>query len=129
VPGHADNHRAAAASGHDEAISELVVTSQRREEPRLLHAGNIDRLDSATIADVQHQHMRELLTRVAAAWLTRASGQEHLTAIRSPVLTGGDSCGAFLFLENGIPTRPVGFCSAIARCRPIRDAKARQRLP
>ncbi len=102
---------AAAASGDDETISELVVTSQRREEPRLLHAGNIDRLDGATIADVQHQHIHELLTRVSGVWLSRGSGQEHLTAIRSPVLTGGGSCGAFLFLEDGIPTRPAGFCN------------------
>ena len=41
----------------------------------------------------------------------RGSGQESLTAIRSPVLTGAGSCGAFLFLENGIPIRPVGFCN------------------
>ena len=41
----------------------------------------------------------------------RGSGQESLTAIRSPVLTGAGSCGAFLFLENGVPIRPVGFCN------------------
>ncbi len=102
---------AAAESSDDQPISELVVTSQRRQEPRLLHAGNIDRLDGATIADVQHQHIHELLTRVSGVWLSRGSGQEHLTAIRSPVLTGGGSCGAFLFLEDGIPTRPAGFCN------------------
>jgi len=95
----------------DTLISELVVTGQRREAPRLLHAGNIDRLDSTTIADVKHQHIHELLTRVSGVWLSRGSGQEHLTAIRSPVLTGAGSCGAFLFLEDGIPTRPAGFCN------------------
>ena len=94
-----------------DTLSELVVTGQRREAPRLLHAGNIDRLDSTAIADVQHQHIHELLTRVSGVWLSRGSGQEHLTAIRSPVLTGGGSCGAFLFLEDGIPTRPAGFCN------------------
>ena len=43
--------------------------------------------------------------------IQRGSGQESLTAIRSPVLTGAGSCGAFLFLENGVPIRPVGFCN------------------
>ena len=43
--------------------------------------------------------------------IQRGSGQESLTAIRSPVLTGAGSCGAFLFLENGVPMRPVGFCN------------------
>ena len=94
-----------------ETISELVVTSLRREQPRIMHAGNIDRLDAATISDVQHQHIHELLNRVSGVWLSRGSGQEHLTAIRSPILTGGGSCGAFLFLEDGIPIRPAGFCN------------------
>ena len=26
-------------------------------------------------------------------------------------MTGAGSCGAFLFLENGVPIRPVGFCN------------------
>ena len=51
------------------------------------------------------------MSRVSGVWITRASGQEHLTAIRSPVLTGAGSCGAFLFLEDGIPVRPAGFCN------------------
>lgn len=93
------------------AISELVVTSQRREQSRLMHAGNIDRLGAETLTAVRHQHIHELLTRVSGVWLSRGSGQEHLTAIRSPILTGGGSCGAFLFLEDGIPIRPTGFCN------------------
>ncbi|NIL94379.1 MAG: TonB-dependent receptor [Woeseiaceae bacterium] len=94
-----------------ESIEELVVTSQRREQPRLLHAGNVERLDAELLEAVKHHHMHELLTRVSGAWLSRGSGQEHLTAIRSPVLTGAGSCGAFLFLEDGIPIRPAGFCN------------------
>lgn len=94
-----------------DGLDEIVVTSQRREQPRLQHSGNIDRLDQTTLDGVQHQHIHELLTRVAGVWLSRGSGQEHLTAIRSPVLTGAGSCGAFLFLEDGIPIRPAGFCN------------------
>jgi outer membrane receptor protein involved in Fe transport len=51
------------------------------------------------------------MTRAAGVWVVRGSGQEHLTAIRSPVLTGGGSCGGFLLLEDGIPVRPSGFCN------------------
>ncbi len=39
------------------------------------------------------------------------SGQEHLSAICSPVFTGPGSCGAFLFLEDGVAIRPAGFCN------------------
>ena len=102
---------APAQSAGSEPLEELVVTSQRRAQPVLLHAGNIGRLDAETIDSVGHQHVHELLGRVSGVWITRASGQEHLTAIRSPVLTGAGSCGAFLFLEDGIPIRPAGFCN------------------
>ncbi|NNF39813.1 MAG: TonB-dependent receptor [Woeseiaceae bacterium] len=92
-------------------IEELVVTSRRRAEPRLQHAGNIATIGPATIESVGHQHIHELMTRAAGVWLSRNSGQEHLTAIRSPVLTGPGSCGDFLFLEDGIAIRPAGFCN------------------
>jgi len=94
-----------------DAIDELIVTSHRRAQPVLLHAGNVERLDSDTISRAGHQHIHELLTQVSGVWLGRASGQEHLTAIRSPILTGAGSCGSFLFLEDGIPIRPTGFCN------------------
>jgi len=102
---------ASAQAPSDEPMTELVVTGQRREQPRLQHAGNIDRIDTESLVAIQHHHMHELLTRVSGVWLSRGSGQEHLTAIRSPVLTGAGSCGAFLFLEDGIPIRPAGFCN------------------
>ena len=102
---------AQSAVAEDSPLTEIVVTSQRREQSRLLHSGNIARLDGALLARVQHQHIHELLSRISGVWLSRGSGQEHLTAIRSPVLTGAGSCGAFLFLEDGIPIRPAGFCN------------------
>ncbi len=92
-------------------IEEVVVTSQRRDQPLFRHAGNVTLLSADAIEDVGHQHIHELMTRLAGAWLSRGSGQEHLTAIRSPVLSGAGSCGSFLFLEDGIPVRPSGFCN------------------
>ena len=95
----------------DPLISEIVVTSKRRPQPVFEHAGNIALIDGAVLRGAGHQHIHEVMTRVAGVWLTRASGQEHLTAIRSPMLTGPGSCGAFLYLEDGIPIRPAGFCN------------------
>ena len=92
-------------------IEEIVVTSQRRDQPLLQHAGNVTLVSADDIQNVGHQHIHELMTRLAGAWLSRGSGQEHLTAIRSPVLSGAGSCGSFLFLEDGIPIRPSGFCN------------------
>lgn len=92
-------------------VDELVVTSRRHGEPLAQHAGNVTRLSTEIIDAIGHQHIHELMTRTAGVWLGRGSGQEHLTAIRSPVLTGAGSCGGFLFLEDGIPIRPSGFCN------------------
>jgi iron complex outermembrane receptor protein len=92
-------------------IAEIVVTSHRREQPVQSEMSNISQVDSVVIRRVQQQHIHELLTRIPGAWISRGSGQEHLTAIRSPVLTGAGSCGGFLFLEDSIPIRPAGFCN------------------
>jgi iron complex outermembrane recepter protein len=71
----------------------------------------VSAIDSDAIALTGATHANEVLARVPGAWISRGSGQEQLTAIRSPVLTGVGACGAFLFLEDGIPMRPAGFCN------------------
>ena len=93
------------------ALEEIVVTATRRpasaiDTPLSLSAVNRDalRLLGAT-------HHSEALNRLPGVLIQRGSGQESLTAIRSPVLTGAGSCGAFLFLENSVPIRPTGFCN------------------
>jgi len=93
------------------AVEEIVVTGARDGQSTLDYPGSISALAGDQIDAVGHQHIHELLTRASGVWLSRGSGQEHLTAIRSPVLTGAGSCGAFLILEDGIPVRPAGFCN------------------
>lgn len=56
-------------------------------------------------------HPAEALNSVSGVNIHRGSGQEHLTAIRSPVLTGGAGAGSFLYLENNIPLRASGFAN------------------
>ncbi|MBT8068398.1 MAG: TonB-dependent receptor [Gammaproteobacteria bacterium] len=111
LPVHARSADAEIPVAVDERFEELVVTSRRRDEPLLLHAGNLSQIDKNAISALAHQHIHELMTQVPGVWFGRGSGQEHLTAIRSPVLTGAGSCGDFLFLEDSIPIRPSGFCN------------------
>lgn len=68
-------------------------------------------IDGSEISLRGAHHPQELFTTVPGAWISRGSGQELLTAIRSPVLTGAGACGAFLVLEDQIPVRPAGFCN------------------
>ncbi|MFZ9127148.1 MAG: TonB-dependent receptor plug domain-containing protein, partial [Steroidobacteraceae bacterium] len=92
-------------------LEEVTVTALRRPQALLTHAGSIARIDAVEISELAATHHSELMNRAPGVLIQRGSGQESLTALRSPVLTGAGSCGAFLFLEDGLPMRPVGFCN------------------
>jgi len=92
-------------------LDEVVVTSNRAPTSLGNIASSISSIDAAEIQGVAATHHADLLNRVPGSMFQRNSGQESLTAIRSPVLTGNGSCGAFLFMEDSIPIRPVGFCN------------------
>lgn len=94
-----------------ESIDEIVVTSSRAPTALQSHIGNVTSIDQATINSAGFAHIHELMTQLAGVWISRGSGQESLPSIRSPVLTGAGSCGAFLTLEDGIPSRSSGFCN------------------
>ncbi|HEX7373900.1 MAG TPA: TonB-dependent receptor plug domain-containing protein, partial [Steroidobacteraceae bacterium] len=100
-----------AARAEAPALEEIVVTAARRQVPALETPLSIGRVAADAIVLTGATHSSEVLNRVPGVMIQRGSGQESLTAIRSPVLTGAGSCGAFLFLENGVPIRPVGFCN------------------
>jgi iron complex outermembrane receptor protein len=61
---------------------------------------------------ISGQHISQVLDSAPGIWISRGNGQEHLTAIRSPVLTGAGSCGAFFMGLDGISIRAPGFCNA-----------------
>ena len=92
-------------------LDPVTVTALREPQPLSAFAGSVTRLQAGEVASTGATHHAELLNRVPGVLIQRGSGQESLTAVRSPVLTGPGSCGAFLFLEDGIPLRPVGFCN------------------
>lgn len=66
---------------------------------------------SALVPESSVEHPADWLNQLAGVWLTQTSGQEQLTAIRSPVLTGPGSCSAFYFAQDEIPLRANGFCN------------------
>jgi outer membrane receptor protein involved in Fe transport len=74
-------------------------------------AASIDILAAEALDTISLVHPAEALNRVAGVNIHRGSGQEHLTAIRSPVLTGGAGAGSFLYLEDGVPLRAAGFAN------------------
>ena len=101
----------AAAAISEPPVERIVVTAERQPQAfsqALLAPGVVD---GDTLARVSPQHPQQVLNRIAGVHFQRNGGQEYLAAIRSPVLTGAGSCGAFLSLENGVPIRPAPFCN------------------
>ncbi|MEM9707052.1 MAG: TonB-dependent receptor [Pseudomonadota bacterium] len=92
-------------------VSEIVVTAERRRTRLVETPASISRLGAEEIARVGADHPSELLARAPGVLIHRGSGQEHLTSIRSPILTGGAGAGSFLFLQNGVPLRSAGFAN------------------
>lgn len=97
------------AADTTQTLDELVVTSTGFGEPRATHPGNISKIDSYDIDFAKAEQPSELLNRVPGVAIEQGSGVEHLTAIRSPVLTGSAGAGSFLYLEDGVPLRAAGF--------------------
>ena len=71
----------------------------------------IDVIIPTSIEGLTFAHPAELLNAIAGVNIHRGSGQEHLTAIRSPVLTGGAGAGSFLYTLDGVPLRAAGFAN------------------
>jgi outer membrane cobalamin receptor len=93
------------------ALEEVIVTARRSATTLLDYPGSATRIAASALELSGATHSSELLNRAAGAMIQRGSGQESLTALRSPVLTGAGACGAVLVLEDGIPIRPVGSCN------------------
>jgi iron complex outermembrane receptor protein len=92
-------------------IEKITVTASRASQKVLDVAGNISWLDDESLRLIEQQHINQVLVRIPGAWISRGNGQEHLTAIRSPVLTGSGGCGAFFIAQDGISLRAPGFCN------------------
>jgi iron complex outermembrane receptor protein len=101
----------AAEKDQNKKVETIIVTGTRHAEELRDFAGSISLVDADEVTVVGSTHHSEIMNRAPGAMIQRNSGQESLTAIRSPVLSGPGSCGVFLFLENSVPIRPIGFCN------------------
>jgi outer membrane receptor protein involved in Fe transport len=96
----------------DDLIEEQVlVTANRVPEEALRLPLAWSTVDSDALALIDPIHINEVMQRVPGAWISRGNGQESLISLRSPVLTGPGSCGAFYTAADGISLRAPGFCN------------------
>lgn len=91
------------------SIEEIIITATHRASPLSEHAGNVAAIDD--VGFIAADHVSDILNRMPGVNIQHGNGQEHLTSIRSPVLTAGAGAGSFLYLEDGIPLRSSGFAN------------------
>lgn len=92
-------------------LETVIVTASRTDQAGATLPNAWVSLSEDTIALVAAQHSNQLFNRVSGAWVSRGNGQESLISLRSPVLTGAGSCGAFMTAQDGISLRAPGFCN------------------
>lgn len=117
---HSRSHRLAAAvclmaiavAVRGEPVEEdILVTASRVQEEALRLPLAWSTVNATTLALIAPVHINEVMQRVPGAWISRGNGQESIVALRSPVLTGSGSCGAFFSAADGISLRAPGFCN------------------
>lgn len=101
----------ATAEQDDSKIERIVITADRTQTTMLSTSASINKIDREQLNLIDHQHINQALARISGTWISRGNGQEHLSAIRSPVLTGAGACGAFFMALDGISLRAPGFCN------------------
>lgn len=89
----------------------ILVTATRDAQDGLPLPLSYTSIDDEALALTGHVHPNEVMQRVPGTWISRGNGQESLTALRSPVLTGAGGCGSFLMAADGISLRAPGFCN------------------
>ena len=85
-------------------LTELVITTTREEKLLSEIPESIEAINSEEIKFILPAHPSEVLNRISGVHINNLSGEGHMTSIRQPITTKG----VYLFLEDGIPTRPTG---------------------
>ena len=97
--------------GAEPLTEQVIVTATRVQENALTLPLAWSSIDDEALTLSGQVHVNEVMQRVPGAWISRGNGQESLTALRSPVLTGAGGCGPFYMAWDGISLRAPGFCN------------------
>jgi outer membrane receptor protein involved in Fe transport len=99
------------ANSNPNDIERISISANKQSTAIIDLSSNLSQIDQELLALISQEHVQQALIRVPGTWISRGNGQEHLSAIRSPVLTGAGACGAFFMAEDGLSLRAPGFCN------------------
>ena len=86
-------------------VSPVVVSATREVQRRSDASATIEALSGIEIRQTRASHPAGILNRVPGVHVSDLSGEGHSMAMRQPITTKP----MYLYLEDGIPTRPTGF--------------------
>jgi outer membrane receptor protein involved in Fe transport len=96
----------AAASTSPALASESITVTSTREAIRLWDVpASIGLIGSRSLRETAPAHPQQIMSQIPGVAVAVTNGEGHTTAIRQPFTTAP----LYLFLEDGIPTRPTGF--------------------
>ena len=93
---------AASAEPSSAPLETITVSARPALSDAFTEVGALTTLGGEVVEGLAPVHGQELFVRYPGLG-SRGSGQEHLMALRSPVLTGPGACGAFLLLKMAFP--------------------------
>jgi len=91
-----------AATKEDTDLMTVTVTGEAKSTKELTSTVHV--VTDTELKRLKPAHPSEVLNRQAGVHINTVGGEGHMTAIRQPISTDA----AYLFLEDGLPTRPSG---------------------
>ena len=86
-------------------VAPVVVSATQELQDRNQGSMTIDALTGTEVRATRAGHPAEIMNKLAGVHMSQLSGEGHSMAIRMPISTAP----WYLYLEDGIPTRPTGF--------------------
>lgn len=83
---------------------QVVVTASREAQLRSQSAMAISKISAQLIEDTKATNFYELINKTPGVNMVNLGNEQHMMAIRQPFTTNS----YFLYLEDGIPIRPMG---------------------
>ena len=85
-------------------LDSIIVTTTKEQQDKNNIPASIGVITNEEISKTTPAHPAEILNQKAGVHINNIGGEGHMSAIRQPITTKG----VYLFLEDGIPTRPTG---------------------
>lgn len=86
------------------ALEQVIISANREKELRSEVPAAISTISPKVIEETGANTLDQVLNKIPGVFVADLANEQHMTSIRQPISTKG----LYLFLEDGLPTRPTG---------------------